>query len=67
MARRLGMPRTWAVALINLVGQAVRWIALVPAARRDPERHGEHHAALGRWVLVHARALRSRRKLESYR
>ena len=67
MARRLGMPRTWTIALINLVGQALRWVALIPKARREPERHGRHHAALGRWVLVHARALRSRRELESWR
>jgi GT2 family glycosyltransferase len=67
MARRLGMPRTWAIALINLVGQAARWLALTPKVRREPEKHGEHHAALGRWVLVHARALRSRREVESYR
>jgi GT2 family glycosyltransferase len=61
MARRYPMYRTWAIALINLVGQAVRWLA--PASRRDPEAH----AALGRWVLVHARALRSRATLERHR
>jgi GT2 family glycosyltransferase len=67
MARRFGMPRTWTVAAINLIGQALRWLALVPAVRREPERHRQHHEALGRWVLVHARALRSRAKLEQNR
>ena len=67
MARRLGMPRTWTIALINLLGQALRWLALAPAARRDPERLGERHAALGRWVMVHVAALRSRSSLDEYR
>jgi N-acetylglucosaminyl-diphospho-decaprenol L-rhamnosyltransferase len=67
MARRFGMPRTWAVAAISFAGQAARWMALVPAARLRPERHREHHEALGRWVMVHARALRSRAKIDGYR
>jgi GT2 family glycosyltransferase len=67
MARRLGMPRTRAIALVNLVGQALRWLALAPAARSDPGRHRAHHEALGRWVAVHARALIGREDVEGYR
>jgi len=36
-------------------------------AARDPERFGAERGAYGRWVLVHARALRRRSTLESYR
>jgi GT2 family glycosyltransferase len=67
MARRLGMPRTWAVAAINLAGTAARWLAHAPAARlRGGDRRAQHDA-LGRWVMVHARALRSRATIEGYR
>jgi GT2 family glycosyltransferase len=64
MARRLGMTRTWLIALINFVGQAARWLALLPAARRQPDRHRAYHEALGRWVMVHARAMRGRARVE---
>jgi GT2 family glycosyltransferase len=67
MARRLGMPRTWAVAAVNLVGQAVRWLALAPAARREPDRYREELHALGRWVATHARGLRGKATVEGYR
>jgi N-acetylglucosaminyl-diphospho-decaprenol L-rhamnosyltransferase len=67
MARRFGMPRTWLIAAISFAGQAARWLALAPVVRLRPDRHRAHHEALGRWVMVHARALRSRAKIEGYR
>ena len=67
MARRLGMPRTWAVAAVYLLGTGARWLALAPAAALWPRRFRGYHAALGRWVMVHARALRRRSTLEGYR
>jgi hypothetical protein len=66
MARRLGMPRTWAVAAINFIGTGARWLASAPAARRRPDELGNQHDALGRWVMTHARALRSRARIEDY-
>jgi len=67
MARRLGMPRTWAVAAINFAGTGLRWLAKAPGARRRGGDVRARHEALGRWVMVHARALRSRGTIESYR
>src|SRR5436309_15833625 len=67
MARRFGMPRTWTVAAINFLGSATRWLALVPKRILEPEDSREYHQALGRWVMVHARALRTRAKVETYR
>jgi N-acetylglucosaminyl-diphospho-decaprenol L-rhamnosyltransferase len=67
MARRFGMPRTWAVAALNLAGSSVRWVVLAPAALVWPRRFRGYHEALGRWVLVHARALRGRATIEGYR
>jgi N-acetylglucosaminyl-diphospho-decaprenol L-rhamnosyltransferase len=67
MARRLGMPRTWAVAAINLAGTGLRWLAKAPAARRRGGDVRARHEALGRWVMVHARALRRRATIEGYR
>jgi GT2 family glycosyltransferase len=67
MARRFGMPRTWTVALLNMLGAAAEWIAMAPRAARRAGPEREHHRALGRWVLVHARALRRRATIEGYR
>ena len=67
MARRLGLPRTVAIAAINFAGTAVEWLAMAPAARRRPDELRERHEALGRWVMVHARALRRPRVLERHR
>lgn len=67
MARRIGMPRTRAIAAINFAGTGVRWLVMAPAAMARPGRLREQHRALGRWVLVHARALRSRPTIEAYR
>jgi N-acetylglucosaminyl-diphospho-decaprenol L-rhamnosyltransferase len=67
MARRLGMARTWAIAAINFAGTALRWLATAPAARLHGGGPRARHQALGRWVLVHARALRSRATVEGYR
>jgi N-acetylglucosaminyl-diphospho-decaprenol L-rhamnosyltransferase len=67
MARRLGMPRTWAIAAINFAGTGARWLAMAPFARLRGGALRERHEALGRWVMVHARALRSRATIEGYR
>jgi N-acetylglucosaminyl-diphospho-decaprenol L-rhamnosyltransferase len=67
MARRLGMPRTWAIAAIYLVGTAARWLTRAPAARARGGRAREEHDAWGRWVMVHARVVRGRAKVEEYR
>ena len=66
MARRLGMPRTWAVAALYALSTGLRWIAMAPLAVLWPRRFRKHHEMLGRWVMVHLRALRSRAKVEGY-
>jgi GT2 family glycosyltransferase len=67
MARRLGMPRTRAIATINLLGTAVRWLARAPVVWLRGDGAREEHRAWGRWVKVHAGALRRRAKIEGYR
>jgi GT2 family glycosyltransferase len=67
MARRLGMPRTWAVAALNLAGSGTRWLAMAPARAVRPDRFRARHQALGRWVMVHARVLIGRSKIKDYR
>jgi N-acetylglucosaminyl-diphospho-decaprenol L-rhamnosyltransferase len=67
LARRRGVAYTWVVALLNLLGALPRYGRAVYRAARDPERFGAERSAYGRWVLVHARALRRRSTLESYR
>ena len=67
MARRYGMGRTWTVAGLNLAGSGLRWLAMAPLALARPRRYRARHQALGRWVLVHARALHGRATLEGYR
>jgi GT2 family glycosyltransferase len=67
MARRRGVPRTRAVAAMNLAGSGARWLALAPAAALAPGRWRERHRALGRWALVHAEALALDRRLDDWR
>jgi GT2 family glycosyltransferase len=67
MARRFGMPRTWAVAALNLAGSGTRWLAMAPARAVRPDRFRARHQALGRWVMVHARVLTGSEKIKSYR
>ncbi len=67
LVRRRGVVRTWAVALLNLAGGVGRWARVVPRSLRDPDRYAELRRAHGRWVLVHARALRGRSGLDALR
>lgn len=67
LVRRRGLVRTWIVALLNLIGGVGRWARVVPRSLRDPEQHAELRRAHARWVLVHARALRGRSRLEALR
>lgn len=55
IARRRGAARTWAVALLNFAGAALRWAR----ASRDPDVPDERRAELRRWALVQLRALRA--------
>lgn len=56
LARRVGGPRTRAVATLNLAGAVVRWVRRLPAARRGGAAL-EDLRAHGRWVGVHREAL----------
>jgi N-acetylglucosaminyl-diphospho-decaprenol L-rhamnosyltransferase len=67
MARRLGMPRTLAFAAVYALGTGARWLVLAPGALVRGGRARDEHRALGRWVMVHVRALRSGGALEDYR
>jgi hypothetical protein len=40
---------------------------MAPLARMRPERYRDAHDVLGRWVMVHVRALRGRATLDRYR
>jgi GT2 family glycosyltransferase len=67
LARRRGIARTWATAIFFLGNATLRWVAMAPLALILPGRYRAAHAALGRWVMVHVRALRGRAALEQYR
>jgi N-acetylglucosaminyl-diphospho-decaprenol L-rhamnosyltransferase len=67
MARRLGLARTMAIAAIYVLGTGARWLVRAPAARVRGGRAREEHDAWGRWVMVHARVLRGRGKVDDYR
>jgi N-acetylglucosaminyl-diphospho-decaprenol L-rhamnosyltransferase len=55
IARRRGPVRTWSVALLNLLGAALR----LARATLDRDVPAERRRELRRWVVVQARALRS--------
>jgi GT2 family glycosyltransferase len=67
LARRRGLARTWAVALMSFLGSGVRFLALTPAAWVDPGRWAEQRRALGEWTLVHLKGMASARRVEGYR
>jgi GT2 family glycosyltransferase len=67
LARRRGLARTWAVALMNFLGCGARYLALVPASWVDPGRWADQRRGLGEWTLVHLKGLASARRVEDYR
>lgn len=67
MLRRLGAPRTRAVAAIQIAGQAARLVWLVPAARMAPGRYAQRRNAARWWIGLHRAGLESRASLEAHR
>jgi GT2 family glycosyltransferase len=68
IARRRGVARTWAIALLNFAGAGARWAlyACIAALSTD-ERHADRRDAWRRWAPVHLRALRGRATLARLR
>jgi GT2 family glycosyltransferase len=67
MLRRMGAPRTRAVAAIQIAGQAARVALLTPAARVAPGRFAARRDAARWWMRLHRAGLASRRELEAHR
>jgi GT2 family glycosyltransferase len=67
MLRRMGAPRTRAVAAIQIAGQAARLLWLIPAARIAPSRYARRRDAARWWIRLHRAGLESRAALESHR
>jgi N-acetylglucosaminyl-diphospho-decaprenol L-rhamnosyltransferase len=67
MLRRLGAPRTRAVAAIQIAGQLARLAWLTPAARIVPERFADRRDAARWWIRLHRAGMRSRAELEAHR
>ena len=67
MLRRLGAPRTRAVAAIQIAGQMARLLWLEPAARIAPARWQRRRDAARWWIRLHRSGLESRAALESHR
>jgi GT2 family glycosyltransferase len=67
MLRRMGAPRTRAVAALQVAGQAVRVALLTPAARVAPARYERRRAAARWWMKLHRAGLASRADLEAHR
>jgi hypothetical protein len=67
MLRRMGAPRTRAVAAIQIAGQAIRLLWLEPAARIAPARFGRKRDAARWWIKLHRAGLASREELEAHR
>lgn len=59
MARRRGVAVTWVVALLNLIGAAVRWTAASVAARGRPARFSASRDIYARWTRAHLSGLRA--------
>ena len=59
--------RTWAVALVNGGGAAIRWGLYGLLATVRPERYAGPRDNWGKWAPVHLRALRRRSTLEQLR
>jgi N-acetylglucosaminyl-diphospho-decaprenol L-rhamnosyltransferase len=67
IARRRSPAHARMVALMNLAGSGLRYLALTPAALAWPRRWRERRRALGRWTLVHVAGLGRRKTLEDLR
>src|SRR4051794_20296624 len=67
MLRRMGAPRTRAVAAIQIAGQAARLVWLEPAARIAPKRFAHPRNAARWWIRLHRTGLKSRKTLEKHR
>jgi N-acetylglucosaminyl-diphospho-decaprenol L-rhamnosyltransferase len=67
MLRRMGAPRTRAVAAIQIAGQAARLLWLEPATRIAPSRFRQKRDAARWWIKLHRAGLESRASLESHR
>jgi GT2 family glycosyltransferase len=66
MLRRMGAPRTRAVAAIQVATQGVRYALLTPAAKLAPNRYASRRAAARWWMNLHKAGLESRAKLEQF-
>ena len=67
MLRRMGAPRTRAVAAIQIAGQAARLAWLAPAARIAPNRFEHRRNAARWWIRLHRAGLETRATLEAHR
>jgi N-acetylglucosaminyl-diphospho-decaprenol L-rhamnosyltransferase len=67
MLRRMGAPRTRAVAAMQVAGQAARLALLTPAARVAPARYARRRDAARWWMGLHRAGLASRSDLEAHR
>ena len=67
MLRRLGAPRTRAIAAMLMAGQAVRWALLAVAARVAPKRYRARRDVAHWWMELHRAGLASRAALEAGR
>ena len=67
MLRRMGVPRTRAVAAIQIGGQLARLVWLEPAARIAPGRFARRRDAARWWIRLHRYGLASRADLEAHR
>jgi GT2 family glycosyltransferase len=67
MLRRLGAPRTRAVAAIQIAGQLARLLWLEPAARVAPAHFRHRRNAARWWIRLHRAGLKSRAQLEAHR
>jgi N-acetylglucosaminyl-diphospho-decaprenol L-rhamnosyltransferase len=67
MLRRMGAPRTRAVAAIQIAGQAARLLWLEPSARIAPKHFARRRNAARWWIRLHRAGLESRADLEAHR
>jgi GT2 family glycosyltransferase len=67
MLRRMGAPRTRAVAAIQIAGRLMHLVWLEPAARIAPNRFAQRRDAARWWIRLHRAGLAKRAELESHR
>ena len=67
MLRRMGAPRTRAVAAIQIAGRLARLLWLEPAARIAPRRFAQRRNAARWWIRLHRAGLESRASLNEHR